>query len=93
VAYHWDGASTLAYGCPFGGTIRYASYGNGSRLTLRHCEFTAGGAATGTGTIDDVHGTFRLHLAFSDAWAGTVTYVRHGNGHRTVTSRLHFHRA
>jgi pimeloyl-ACP methyl ester carboxylesterase len=89
---YWDGAQPLVFGCPFGGTIRYATYGNGSRLKLDACEFIAGGAATGRGQIDDTHGTFRMHLTFSAAWRGTVTYVRNAHGHRTLHGRLHFHR-
>jgi pimeloyl-ACP methyl ester carboxylesterase len=89
---YWDGSAPLAYGCPFGGTISYTYTGSGSRLNLDACEFHEGGAATGTGLINDSNGTFRMHLTFSDAWSGTVTYVRDQQGHRTLKGRLHFRR-
>ncbi len=89
---YWDASAPLVFGCPFGGTIKYTYGESGSHLALDACEFTAGGAATGTGLINDAKGTFRLHLTFGDALSGTVTYVRDAHGHRTLRGGLHFHK-
>ncbi|MEA2622409.1 MAG: hypothetical protein QOH61_1319 [Chloroflexota bacterium] len=85
---YWDGAEPLAYGCPFGGTISYTPFDNGSRLRLEGCAFSEGGAASGKGVINDANGTLTLRLAFEGAVSGTVSYQRDEAGRRTVSGRL-----
>jgi len=82
---YWDGASVLAYGCPFGGKIEYTPTSTGSLLTLSGCAFYDGLEATGYGVINDDVGTFSLHVHFSgDGTSPQLTYQRGARGHITV---------
>lgn len=85
---YWDGAASLTYGCPFGGTITYSTVDKGSRLTLKECAFSADAAATGNGSINDDLGSFELEVRLDGAVKGDVIYRRDPAGTRTVKGEL-----
>ncbi len=86
--WYWDYASPLKFGCEFGGTIRYTATSNGSHVTLADCSFVEGSRATGTGSINDYTGGFRLDVTFQGEWHGTASYRRSGNGATSLTGTL-----
>ena len=73
----------ITMGCYLGGTLKYEPVDGGTKLSLNKCAFTRGAPMTGTGTINDDAGTFRLdvrlgpgsHLRYLDNADG-VTSVR-----------------
>ncbi|HEY7464529.1 MAG TPA: alpha/beta fold hydrolase, partial [Candidatus Limnocylindria bacterium] len=87
--WSWDGIGRLAVGCLQDGNLRYHAYAKGYRVALRGCALTSGLALTGTATIDDFAGTFRMHVR---APGGTnLRYVRDAGGHRSVTGTFRGH--
>jgi pimeloyl-ACP methyl ester carboxylesterase len=79
----WDGVEPLAYGCLFGGTVRYRPFADGFRIQLRDCAFTSGLALTGRATIDTTEGTFTMRVS---APGGTrLTYSRDADGDRHIS--------
>jgi hypothetical protein len=55
---------------------------------LDDCSFVAGSAASGTGSINDRTGGFRLDVTFLGDWHGTATYRRSGGGAITLSGTL-----
>jgi hypothetical protein len=81
--WNWDGIGRLAEGCLGGGTIAYRAYARGYRVRLVDCKMTSDLALTGRATINDVAGTFRLHIRGP---GGTdLRYVRDADGQRSLT--------
>jgi pimeloyl-ACP methyl ester carboxylesterase len=86
--WYWDYSSPLKFGCEFGGTIRYTATANGSHVVLDHCSFLEGSSASGSGSINDYTGGFRLDATFTGEWHGTATYRRFPDGHSTLSGSL-----
>lgn len=86
--WYRDGASTLQFGCLYGGWVRYVPYADGYRVGLHSCAFSAGLALTGTATIDTTNGTFSFFASARGGSAGgrtNLVYSRDANGHRAVS--------
>ncbi len=80
---NWSGEGRLRYGCLFGGWIRYRPNVVGYRITLHDCRFTRGLPLTGTASINDERGTFKLDVTGP---AGLdLVYRRDADGNRSVT--------
>jgi hypothetical protein len=83
--YYWDGESSLAAGCPYGGgTIRFRPTGSGAQLRLRKCGFSRGLLFDGAGSYDWNVDRFVLDVRASGRFQGTFRYERDG-GQTTVT--------
>jgi hypothetical protein len=81
--WSWDGVGRLAEGCLHGGSVAYRAYAKGYHVRLRGCEMTSDLALTGLATINDLAGTFRLHVR--GAGGTNLRYVRDADGRRSVT--------
>lgn len=61
----WDGLSTLAIGCDFGGSVTYEPTDVDTDVVLEACEFTDGYPIDGSGSID-VDGIVTAELTTPD---------------------------
>ncbi|MEO8437687.1 MAG: alpha/beta hydrolase [Chloroflexota bacterium] len=82
----WDGAAPLAFGCLFGGTIRYTADRTVRRVALEDCAFSEDLPLTGTATIDWSRSTFTM--AVSGPGATKLDYRRDAKGQRSVRGAL-----
>lgn len=80
---NWSGEGRLRFGCLFGGWIRYRPIVTGTRVTLHGCRFTHGLGLTGTATINDELGTFKLSV--TGPKGTNLVYRRDADGNRSVT--------
>jgi hypothetical protein len=58
----WDGSGELPVGCLHGGFMTYVANDVGYDVTFDGCEHVGGLAISGTGSIDDVEGTFTMSV-------------------------------
>ena len=72
----------ITMGCDLGGTLRYEPVEQGTRLVLKDCTFTKGGAMTGSGLIDDDAGSLALTVTVP---GGRLRYRRNADDVRSVS--------
>lgn len=71
----------ITMGCDFGGTLTYTPTDSGTAVALDGCTFTPGAALSGTGTVDDDAGTFRLDVTGD---GDDLHYERDADGNTSV---------
>jgi len=82
----WDGFAPLTVGCLHGGSIAYLPLEEETLVRLRDCQMMGGLALTGSGSMDDINGTFDLSVT---APGGTdLAYVRDADGATRVEGEL-----
>ncbi len=79
----WDGVDPLAFGCLFGGSIRYATDRKTREVSLDDCAFSQDLPLTGTATIDLAPATFALSV--SGPGGTELEYRRDAKGQRSVS--------
>jgi pimeloyl-ACP methyl ester carboxylesterase len=77
----------ITMGCYLGGTLRYTPVEGGTNLTLDKCLLTRGAPMTGSGTIDDDAGTFRLNVRLGIR--NRLNYFDNADGVKTVSGLYH----
>jgi pimeloyl-ACP methyl ester carboxylesterase len=78
--YYWDISTPTTVGCPFGGTLSFEASDMGDSFTLKDCSFSEGFTLTGSGANDYDEGFFTLEVDVSGLNAGSLTYLRNGEG-------------
>lgn len=80
--WDWDGTTSTAVGCPYGGTLSFAPTDDGAQFALTGCAFSSGFVMTGTGAYIAADDRFSLDVTVSGLAAGTLSYVHESDGAR-----------
>jgi hypothetical protein len=83
--YYWDGTTPTTIGCPFSGTLAFASSDSGNTFTLAECAFSEGFVMTGIGAYNSNEDTFSLDVNVTGLAEGSLHYSRQSDGSIQVT--------
>lgn len=83
--YYWDGTTTTAMGCPFGGVLTFEASDSGDVFTLTDCTFSKGFTMTGSGSYNHDEYLFTLEVMVSGLKDGSLAYTRDSDGQFHLT--------